>query len=174
MSYDSTNCVNCPYYNQSHLQVEWRTDRHGPPIELERHNSSTLIVALAPGVEEWNVGAPLQPTKKQGGTAGSRVARSWQRVGKSREDFDILNAVQCYPGHDGERDAPPHAVAICSCMNRLAVFLVNSTYRNVICLGNVAEQVVTHIKQHHNLSFKIRKCPHPSGGAKNSELDSVW
>lgn len=174
MPYDSTNCQNCPYWRQGHLPTGQRTDRKDPPIELESHNSKTLIVALAPGIEEWKVGAPLQPIKKQGGTAGARIAQSWERTGIRREDFDLLNAVQCYPGVDGARDATPDDMAVLSCANRLDEILAYNGYDRVICLGDVAAQVVTRLRDLHNFSFLVKKCRHPTGGAERTELDSLW
>lgn len=174
MTYDSSNCQNCPYIGQVNLPDELRTTRLHPPVELESHGSKTLIVGEAPGIEEWRVGAPFQRTRRVGGTAGARLAKSWERVGKCREDFDILNVVQCYPGVAGKRDARPHALAVCSCANRLGAVLVERQYTRVVCLGEVAKQVVPHLRRVHDLSFEVVLCPHPTGGASNLELDSVW
>jgi uracil-DNA glycosylase family 4 len=174
MTYDYSNCPNCPYVEQVNLPDELRTTRLGPPVELECHGSKTLIVGEAPGIEEWRAGAPFQPTKRVGGTAGARVARSWERVGKRREDFDILNVVQCYPGVAGKRDARPDALAVSSCANRLAEVLIARQYTRVVCLGEVAKQVVLHLRKVHDLSFEVVQCPHPTGGASKMELDSVW
>lgn len=173
MPYDTTNCPSCPYFNQKHLKKAARTLRADPPVELEAHNSRVLIVAQAPGIEEWETGLPLQPIVKQGGTAGSRVAQSWKRVNKVRSDFDLVNAVQCYPGAL-KRDDEPHRIAVCLCMNRLGVILERDQYDRVICFGSVALDTVTHLRAARDLTFSIDACRHPNGGAYREQLDSLW
>lgn len=174
MPYDSANCQHCPYFEQAHLLPALRTSRNDPPVELECHDSKTLIVAEAPGVEEWRVGAPLQPTTKRGGTAGARIAQSWDRKSKRREDFDIVNTVQCYPGVSGGRDARPRQLAVCSCLGRLAAILREKKYDRVVCFGEAAAEVVTHLRKTHNLAFEVCLRRHPTGGIPSTELDSAW
>ena len=106
MGYDAC-CCGCPYKDQTHLAADEKTGRSSPPVEVEVNGSGVLIVALAPGVEEWQCGTPLMPIKKRGGTAAGRIKQSWDRKGKERSQFDIVEAVQCYPGSGGERDNPP-------------------------------------------------------------------
>ncbi|MCO7247530.1 hypothetical protein NH395_14705 [Halomonas sp. Mc5H-6] len=121
------------------------------------------------------MGAPLQPTKKQGGAAGARIAQSWKRKNKRREDFDIVNAVQCYPGvKSDQRDARPHQLAVCSCSGRLAVILREKKYDRVICFGDAAKEVITHLRKVLNLTFDVDVRRHPTGGVKNADLDSAW
>ncbi|MNF89825.1 hypothetical protein D3C84_723640 [compost metagenome] len=174
MPYDSASCQNCPYFQQAHLPPDKCTDRTDQPVELECHGSKILIVAEAPGVEEWRVGAPLQSITKRGGTAGARMAQSWKRTTKRREDFDIVNTVQCYPGVSGARDARPHQLAVCSCSGRLAAILREKNYDRVICFGTAATEVVTHLQKIHNFSFEVCSKRHPTGGITNAELDSAW
>lgn len=174
MPYDSSNCRECPYLDQNHLPLQLKTPRSESPVELEWNNSKTLIVGEAPGIEEWRMGAPFQPTKKVGGTAGARLARSWQRAGKKRKDFDLLNTVQCYPGQDGNRDARPTKAAVCACSGRLAAVLAKNNYERVICFGRAAEKVVSQIQIAHALNFSVVPCRHPSGGASNEQLDALW
>lgn len=174
MPYDLPNCQSCPYLNQVQLPGELRTTRPEPPVELERNSSRTLIVGEAPGIEEWLVGAPFQAVTKIGGTAGSRLEQSWRRVGKRREDFDFINTVQCYPGKKGSRDARPHPLALCACTGRLVSVLNAHRYERVICLGETAKEVVSHLRGVYDLSFEVILCRHPTGGVSNTQLDTVW
>lgn len=129
----------------------------------------------APGGMEWVVGKPIQPTKRLGGTAGVRIHNSWKRVGKSRDDFDILNAVQCFPGNNGGRDLPPMPDAKACCVRRLSVILEQGSYRKIIAFGDVAFEMIDSVT-----SASGMNCPcsihaaHPNGGTSNSTLDSLW
>ena len=174
MPYDSSNCQNCPYVNQKHLPVALKTVRLDPPVELEQNHSRTLIVGEAPGIEEWAVGAPFQPTTKVGGTAGARIESSWQRVGKERKDFDLINTVQCYPGQTGGRDARPNKAAVNACSGRLAAILARNEYDQVVCLGAAAKKSVSHLCETHPFNISVVSVRHPCGGASNEQLDAVW
>lgn len=168
------HCSNCPYKNQSHLVQDYITDRMSPPIILEDNNSDILLVLQAPGVEEWSDGLPIRPTKKRGGSAGQRLELSWQRKNRKRQDFDIINVVQCFPGNDGDRDLKPNIMATCSCSNRLLDVLMTKAYKKIIVFGVVAKDVVTTLKQRLNYNPLIVESKHPSGGVKNVELDDLW
>ena len=173
MEYDD-NCQNCPYYLQNHLVGGSRTIRNSPAITLENNISTTLLVFQAPGDNEWHAGKAIQPTKKQGGTAGVRIKNSWERKSKSRTDFDIINAVQCFPGNDGDRDLTPKLMAICSCSKRLQIVLESKRYKEIIVFGSIAEEMVEESIKKLNYSAEIVKAPHPNGGIKNSTLDALW
>ena len=140
VGYDS-NCCDCPYLDQWHLDQSERTLRADPPVEAEENRSDVLIVALAPGVEEWQCGRPLMPVVKPGGSAGRRVELSWAREGKLRCQFDIIEAVQCYPGRgERERDMEPSDGAVRACQGRLRAKLEQGKYRKAIALGPIAER----------------------------------
>jgi len=174
MSYDN-NCTNCPYNNQAHLVSPAHiTKRANPPIELEDHNSDVLLVFQAPGDIEWSAGLAIQPTKKPGGTAGVRIKKSWERKKKSRSDFNIINAVQCFPGNDGDRDLSPNSMAICSCSKRLKDILNAKTYQKIIAFGRIAEDVVDSLVKTLKYTPNIIKGVHPNGGVTKDELDDLW
>ena len=171
MSYDA-HCNGCPYHKQQHLSSTQTTSRISPPIELEENNSNTLLVFQAPGDDEWRIGKAIQPTIKQGGSAGRRVASSWARCNKKRSDFDIINTVQCYPGNQGERDISPNIIAICSCSKRLENTLQTKSYNKIIAFGDVAYQVISSIYKQNSVEIICGK--HPNGGVLNNDLDALW
>ena len=172
MGYD-VNCCSCPYFNQKHLDQKERTCRGDPPVEAEVNGSDVLIVALAPGVEEWRRGSALMPCKRQGGTAGSRVQQSWKRTCKVRKDFDIIEAVQCYPGREGgARDKKPVEEAVTACTERLRATLKQGKYRKAIALGKVAFESLKAAST--GLALTLDKGPHPNAGASNDDLDALW
>lgn len=173
MQYDD-NCKTCPYYLQNHLTGLSRTTRESPAITLENNSSSTLLLFQSPGDNEWHAGKAIQPTIKQGGTAGVRIKNSWERKNKSRTDFDIINAVQCFPGNDGDRDLSPKLMAICSCSKRLQSVLESKKYKEIIVFGSIAEEAVEELSKKVNYSANVVKAPHPNGGIKNATLDVLW
>jgi len=173
MAYDH-NCNKCHYLQQNHLPRNQRTNRVNPPVELEANNSNTLLVFQAPGVEEWKVGRPIQPTIKVGGTAGRRIELSWKRSNKRRQDFDIINSVQCFPGTEETRDAPPNTIAICLCSKRLESILSQIEYENIVVFGDIAEQAIRSICNILSISPNIISARHPNGGVFRRELDDVW
>lgn len=173
MAYD-LHCLACPYFQQRHLQSTLQTNRNSPPIELESHGSSTLLVFQAPGDMEWVEGKPIQPTKKRGGTAGVRIQNSWQRKGKARDDFDIINAVQCFPGNDGDRDFEPMSDAKSCCAKRLNGILKQGIYRKIIVFGDVAFETVNSLIGESSTNSQLIQAAHPNGGVSNSTLDSLW
>lgn len=173
MSYD-INCEKCPYINQSNLTVNQKTKREKPPIELENNESDVLLIFQAPGTEEWEEGKAIQPTTKQGGTAGKRIQSSWERKDKKRSDFNIINAVQCFPGKESKRDFQPNIKAICSCSKRLENILLNKQYRKIITFGKIAEELTNSILKSLKVKPVIINMIHPTGGLKNIDLDNLW
>jgi len=138
------------------------------------NNSKTLLIFQAPGTEEWKKGEAIQNVKKTGGTAGARIAQSWARINKNRSDFDVINAVRCFPGKVGERDIEPNVMSICSCSSKLENDLKNNDYNKIITFGKVAEQVVDSLIQRIDKKPEIINVKHPTGGIKKDELDSLW
>jgi uracil-DNA glycosylase len=173
-----TNCSNCPYLDQNHLKgSNYVTQRPDPPIELEDNGSPVLLVFQAPGVVEWNVGKAIQPTKKQGGTAGSRLEKSWKTKGRQRSDFDIINAVQCFPGNPGgkgDRDYDPDSAARTCCAVRFTAAIKQKNYSEIIAFGHIAQTLVNQILPSLTNNPKFTAARHPSGGCSNSILNSLW
>ena len=108
---------------------------------MENNNSDTLLVFQSPGIEEWGKGQAIQPSRKKGGTAGRRIELSWERKQKNRYDFNIINAVQCFPGNDGDRDLEPNIISIYSCLNRLEHIQKEKNYKRIILFGQIAQNV---------------------------------
>ena len=173
MAYDQ-HCQSCPYFQQRHLQAALQTSRNSPPVELESHGSSTLLVFQAPANIEWVAGKPIQPTQKRGGTAGVRIQNSWHRKGKTRADFDIINAVQCFPGNDGNRDFEPMSDTKSCCAKRLNRILEQGAYREIVVFGDVAFETVNSLISGIGVNPQVIRAAHPNGGVSNSTLDSLW
>lgn len=123
---------------------------------------------------EWVAGKPIQPTPKRGGTAGVRIQNSWRRKGKARDDFDIINAVQCFPGNDGDRDFKPMSDANSCCAKSLNGILEQGIYREIIAFGDVAFETVNLLIGGSGINSQLIRAAHPNGGVSNSTLDSLW
>lgn len=173
MPYDD-HCLSCPYFLQQHLSAGLLTSREFPPVGLESRGSSTLLLFQAPGDIEWTVGSAIQPTIKRGGTAGARVLASWLRRGRAREDFDIINAVQCFPGKDQGRDFKPLPGAVLHCSRRLAEIVKQRDYSRIIVFGDIALQVANSLVLNPTVNARLIPAPHPNGGVLNATLDSLW
>jgi uracil-DNA glycosylase len=174
MHYKNENCLGCPYFKQSHLLgSKFITNRSFPPVCSEINGSDTLLVFQSPGIKEWDTGLPLQATKKQGGTAGSRIELSWSRTGVHREQFDITNAVLCYAGHNG-RDKPPESNAERCCMHNLRATIDGGNYSRIISFGNIANRLTAEVLGGKFVPKQHIVVKHPCGGLKNKDLDSLW
>lgn len=103
-----------------------------------------------------------------------RIQNSWHRKGKAREDFDIINAVQCFPGNDGDRDFKPMCDAKSCCAKRLRGILEQGIYREIIAFGDVAFETVNSLLLASNINSQLIQAAHPNGGVSNSTLDSLW
>ena len=108
---------------------------------MENNNSDTLLVFQATGIKEWEMGQAIQPIQKQGGTAGRRIELSGGRKQKIRNDFNIINVVQCLPGNNGDRDLEPNIISIYSCLNRLEHIQKEKNYKRIILFGQIAQNV---------------------------------
>lgn len=172
---NSNICNDCPYINQEHLSANFKISRHPPQVVFEDNSSNILIVLQAPGIEEWNVGAAIQPTTKQGGTAGARIIQSWQRTNMNRTQFDILNVVQCFPGValDG-RDLIPKANAIEVCKRNVENVIMNKNYEKIIAFGNIAQNCINEIIASLIMKPIVESLNHPCGGLSKTKLDACW
>ena len=100
---------------------------------MENNNSDTLLVFQATGIKEWGIG--------QASAAGRRIELSWERKQKIRNDFNIINVVQCLPGNNGDRDLEPNIISIYSCLNRLEHIQKEKNYKRIILFGQIAQNV---------------------------------
>lgn len=99
--YDCHNvfCEKCPY--------KLFNGEYNKPVQMQTGNDAKiLIVAQAPGVNEWLSKIPLISDDLHSG--GDRLNKSLLRTCNTREIFDVVNVVQCIPGkHKNGRDKKP-------------------------------------------------------------------
>jgi len=173
-NYDKV-CDICPYRKGMHLEGTIYKNIQYTPLKLESNSSRILLVFQSPGEEEWKNGKAILSISKQGGTAGKRIENSWNRTNMKRDDFDITNVVQCFPGKGlNGRDNIPQLMAICKCKERLEYVIKNGKYKKIISFGSIANEVISNIHKRNNSSFIHIQKNHPSGGVTNDELDKLW
>lgn len=183
--YSDSKCNGCPYHNAVHLLGTTYQGRTTPlSKEASTTASSVLVVAQAPGVNEWRIGKPLQEVKQRyGATAGRRLALSLRRVRKKynekikRGHLHLTNSVQCYPGKgNGDRDKAPNAAAQSHCIEWLKEDIRNVSPAHIVTFGDIALRQVTQALQEIGMSSTVdvinRK--HPSGGLSNDDFDEAW
>lgn len=155
-----TFCENCPYR---------RCDDY--PLSMERNSTRALLILQAPGQEEWREKQPAISESRT--SAAARIADSFDRIGKVREDFSITNAVQCYPGRPpgGDRDDPPCEQAVEACAGRLQGDIESEDWLAVVVFGNTAKEIVRCLGYGEDPRFRFIK--HPSGGLSNECLDDT-
>lgn len=142
---------------------------------MEDNGGSILLVFQAPGVSEWEVGRPIISNKPS--SAGARLARAFCQAGKTRQDFNITNTVQCFPGkkeaRSGEtaRDRSPVASARFHCSHWLRQDIEAHAYERVVVFGSHAREAVYALGYEHDPRFHCIK--HPTGGLSNVKLVSA-
>jgi uracil-DNA glycosylase family 4 len=166
ITYES-HCTGCPYFHAAHLSSEFRSVRSAP-LSKESRKAPVLLIFQAPGEIEWRTGAPISNPKP--GSAGARLDKAFIAVGKTREDFDITNTVQCFPGkHTATaRDKPPTAAARSHCSNWLRDDIAGGVYTRIVVFGSHAKKAVHRLGYKDDSRFHFVK--HPSGGLSNAEL----
>ena len=175
MNYPTKECHLCPYFGQQQIAgTAAVVVRDSPPVLSESNGSRILLVFQAPGIDEWKIGKPLQPTRKPGGSAGRRIELSWSRTGFNRSNFDITNAVLCYPGHKKNRDNKPSEKAIACCIKNLEKTILNENYSRVIAFGEIAIKSSEFILQSVKNIKRLVRFRHPCGGCDNESLDALW
>ena len=171
--YQNAFCQSCPYCNAKHLS----STMQGMPLNAEIRKTNTLLVFLAPGENEWtgNCGktlpAPIISNNPR--STAARLRNSFNRIHKTRINYDLTEAVQCYPGkNSSKRDRRPYASAIVQCANHLTADIQGHAYSRIISFGVIANQVVDDIIRKLNIPAQHIKLPHPSSGRlSNSLLD---
>jgi uracil-DNA glycosylase family 4 len=175
-TYNSRICKQCPYHPSGSLALA-PTRRAHQPLAVEQRGSKTLIVARAPGVDEWEDGHPLMSPNTR--SAAHRVRKSLGRIGRRRTDYDITNAVLCYPGkpllgRNGRppRDNPPDAVAIVQCRQWLQQAISSGRYQKIVTFGREAEASVRDCRP--PIGVIVVALRHPSSGSlTNIALDTA-
>lgn len=137
----SNTCRNCPYHPDSGLVPPPRDGRAHVPLSAEINGSETLLLLQAPGIIEWSDGKAL--SSQEDSSARQRFEAALAEAGKSREDFDIAEAVNCYPGQDKDgRDLAPPIAVVEACSQWLAKLIKERQYTTVVLFGRVAEQAL--------------------------------
>jgi len=161
-------CNGCPY-RQGNAQYQ----APGAPLSMEGGGAArALLVLQAPGVEEW---AARRPAISQcAHSAAARLRNSMTRIGRTRADYGITNAVQCYPGRsaDGRRDKRPWKAARRACAVWLRDDIEMRNWDRVVVFGRVAECSVRMILSPDQLDAAVFR-RHPSGGLTNDDLDAA-
>jgi uracil-DNA glycosylase family 4 len=161
-------CQKCPYHESGRLHVA-PSNRPYSSLEKENNGSDILLIFQSPGDVEWEAGLPLQNFKNG---AGLRLENSYRRIGKSRSDFDITNAVQCYQGKGANgRDKKPCKIAQEKCRKKLKIDIESKSYRKIIVFGAIARHQVEALGYSFENDQKFKRLTHPSGGLTNIDLD---
>ena len=153
-------CQQCPYRG-----------RYGRlPLSMEPNSCDVLLIFQAPGIDEWRQGHPICSANPR--STAARIRNSLSRIGKSRGDFSITNAVQCYPGRGSNgRDKQPRMKARRQCAQWLKGDIQACYWRRIVVFGAIAKKSVR------SLGFRGRRfrfIPHPSSGRlSNSRLDAA-
>jgi len=164
----SNSCQDCPYHVSERLHLP-PTNRPYSPLEKEDNGSDILLIFQSPGIVEWESGLPLQNFKNG---AGLRLKNSFIRIKKSRSDFDITNAVQCYQGKAANgRDKKPNKRAQEKCRQKLKIDIERKQYRKIIVFGVIARKQVEALGYSFDSDSGFTHLIHPAGGLTNEELD---
>lgn len=175
-TYSDAICQGCPYHPAEALALAPTGSRAHAPLDAERNGSRTLLVARAPGIDEWEDGRPLISPNYR--SAAHRVRKSHGRLGRDRRDYDFTNTVQCYPGKQPSRngkpprDNAPAPAAIAHCRQWLQRTITAGRYTKIVAIGKEAVEAVASCKRPPGVV--IRKIPHPSSGRlTNKALDAA-
>ena len=160
-------CNNCPYRRRNpHYQPP------GAPLSMERNNNRVLLILQAPGVDEWSCRRPAISQSPY--SAAARIRNSIERLRRTRADYSITNAVQCYPGgaRTNGRDKPPRKSACCACAAWLKEDIESHDWYRVVVFGRIAERSVRMIFDN-CCPDHVTFLRHPSGGLTNCDLDAA-
>jgi len=168
------HCNGCPYLNADQLQSHFQKMR-AIPLSMEENNADVLLIFQAPGVDEWAKGKPVISTKN--GSAGVRLEAAFRRANRTRQNYNITNTVQCFPGKKPQvgvtkpRDLAPSAAARRHCAEWLRQDIEARTYTRIVVFGTPAANAVRKLGFDDYSRFIFRK--HPSGRLKNIDLDEA-
>ncbi len=169
------HCRGCPYEGVPHLSAADRTVR-SIPLAMEDHRSAVLLLFQAPGEKEWIHGRPV--SSNEIGSAGYRFENAFARAKKTRADFNITNAVQCFPGKkevkasERPRDRCPPALARRHCADWLLKDLKARPYSRISVFGSEARKSIDHLGLATDPRVQFYK--HPAGGLSDAEiLDAI-
>lgn len=166
-------CAGCPYAKPSNQ-----------PIRCERNGSKYLLVFQAPGNDEWSgttiSGNRIPIDSANSHSCAARMRNSFARKKVSRKDYDIAEAVCCYPGKNKHgknkklRDKKPSVKSIVSCTKNMERLLREGQYTRIVCFGNVAYQMVSQALNAIHGNAICTWASHPSSGVSNNTLDNSY
>ena len=166
-----SHCIGCPYHNAAHLPVASREVR-SVPLSMEDHGASILLIFQALGVEEWTNGRPVAGTNP--GSAGVRLEAAFRIARRTRQDYNITNTVQCFPGKKPQvgaarsRDSAPRAAARQHCSEWLRQDIQAHSYKRIVVFGAHARRAVRDLGFGDDPRFHFIR--HPTGGISNEDL----
>lgn len=150
------NCNGCTYNPPNITNNSYNYGSHNNnyqsllPIGLENNNSTELLVFQSPGQDEWTGKTnstnriPIDSINLH--SAAARMRNSFDRKGTARQDYDITEAVQCYPQKcSNGRDKKPKQKAIACCQQYLKKVIMNHNYSKIVCFGDIAFNLVNNI-----------------------------
>lgn len=131
-------CTGCPYIN---LPLHH--------LRYENNNSDHLLVFQAPGYNEWTgntmSGKRIPIDSSNSHSCAERMRKSFVKKSVTRKNYDIAEAVCCYPGRSPKtgRDKKPSAKSISCCTQNMVRLLTSHNYNKITCFGTIASKVVT-------------------------------
>ena len=159
-----SHCNACPYRRNMGNRVEPAVTRL--PLNMEyRHGTTALLILQAPGLHEWANRRPICSDDPH--SAAAKITNSLERIGASRCDCSITNAVQCLPGAGG-RGERIETAAHGQCANWLRMDIEAHLWSRIVVFGRYAELSVRCLG--YGLDPRFRFIPHPTGGRLTSAV----
>lgn len=132
-----------------------------------------MLIFQSPGLDEWRNGTPISSTNNR--SAAYKIETALKTLQKTRRDFDITNAVQCYTGKRSDKDTTkPRDQAVRKsaskiCAKRLQNLIDSNGYDNLVVFGSVAKDSMRKIAIPKNIAVIFSK--HPS--ARGVSIESI-
>lgn len=165
------HCEGCPYQSAAHLPASFRQIR-AAPLSMEDNHASVLLIFQAPGVDEWSNGKPVISTNPS--SAGVRLEAAFRIAHRTRQDYNITNTVQCFPGKKPQhgitkpRDNVPPAAVRRHCSEWLRQDIDTHNYKRIVVFGSHAHKAVRTLGYGNDPRFNFVR--HPTGGISNEAL----
>jgi uracil-DNA glycosylase family 4 len=130
------------------------------PLSAEINGSDVLLIFQSPGLDEWASRKPISSENPR--SAAQKINSAMRKLNKDRSDFDITNAVQCYPGKSNlsNRDNIPVTMAIQKCSENLRNDVHSKDYRRILVFGNIAKKSISQFNL--GIDKHIEYFKHPS------------
>jgi uracil-DNA glycosylase family 4 len=142
---------------------------------MEENHADVLLIFQAPGVDEWEKGKPVASNKSN--SVGMRLEAAFRRANRIRQNYNITNTVQCFPGKKSPvdnkktRDVAPRAAAHRHCAEWLRQDIRAHKYKRIVVFGAHARKAVQKLGFGTDPRFHFVR--HPAGGLKNIDLDKA-